>query len=115
MQLILKSWRGFWLSFLPSVVLGTKQSNPKLLLNSVNRRTLMSLSKEHKTSREDLGTSQDVKEIVKKKYGQAALRVVSEGSSSCCGTKSGRDRKDPITSNLYKVDEISELPSDAVL
>ena len=34
----------------------------------------------------------DIKEMVKEKYGQAALRVVSEGSASCCGTASSRGR-----------------------
>lgn len=65
-------------------------------------------------------TDQDLKEVVKKKYGQAALEVTS-GGSSCCGSGYGcaksaeNDRPDPITSNLYKADEIAELPSEAIL
>lgn len=57
---------------------------------------------------------EDIKEIVRKKYGQAALRVVSEGSS-CCRAKSGQGGQDPITSNLYGSSEVAELPEEAVL
>lgn len=34
--------------------------------------------------------STDIKEIVKEKYGQAALRVTS-GGSSCCGASAALD------------------------
>jgi arsenite methyltransferase len=56
----------------------------------------------------------DIKEVVKEKYGQAALRVVSD-SSSCCGATSacGND-SDPITSNLYDAAELTEIPEEAV-
>jgi hypothetical protein len=47
----------------------------------------------------------DIKEVVKEKYGQAALRVKAGGSASCCGTdsatNSGCGCGDPITANLY--------------
>ena len=44
--------------------------------------------------------STDLKEAVKEKYGQAALRVVS-GESSCCGATSACGTEaDPITSQL---------------
>jgi arsenite methyltransferase len=58
----------------------------------------------------------DVKEVVKEKYGQAALRVKS-GGSSCCGAKAatGIAQRDPITSNLYEAAQTGELPEDAVL
>jgi arsenite methyltransferase len=46
------------------------------------------------------GTDTDIKEVVKEKYGQAALRV-SSGGSSCCGATAGNGCSDPITSNLY--------------
>ena len=42
----------------------------------------------------------DIKEVVREKYGQAALRV-SSGGSSCCGASAGKGCGDPITSNLY--------------
>jgi arsenite methyltransferase len=56
---------------------------------------------------------QDIKQIVKEKYGQAALRV-SSGGSSCCGSASSRGACDPITSNLYESGETSALPAEAV-
>src|SRR2546425_12922502 len=50
----------------------------------------------------------DIKETVREKYGQAALRVLEgEKSSSCCG--------DPITSQLYDAGETTGLPEGAVL
>jgi len=57
----------------------------------------------------------DIKEVVKEKYGQAALRV-SGGGSSCCGA-APRDQHcaDPITSNLYDAEQTGQLPETAVL
>lgn len=62
-----------------------------------------------------MSTTQDVKEIVKEKYGQAALRVKT-GGSSCCGAAAacGTDI-DPITSNLYDEAQKRGLPEEAVL
>jgi SAM-dependent methyltransferase len=58
----------------------------------------------------------DVKEVVKEKYGQAALRVVSGQKSCCCGsTPSGLGQIDPITRELYTCGETAELPEEAVL
>jgi arsenite methyltransferase len=58
----------------------------------------------------------EVKEVVKEKYGQAALRVHG-GGSSCCGATatSGWNCCDPITSNLYDTAQTGTLPEDAVL
>ena len=62
-----------------------------------------------KTTRADGADS--VKEVVKARYGAAALRVTT-GSTSCCGgTASCSD--DPITSNLYG-EETAELPAEAL-
>jgi arsenite methyltransferase len=58
-------------------------------------------------------SEQDIKEIVKEKYGKAALKVTS-GTSSCCGTPSSRGECDPITSNLYTAAETTGLPGEAV-
>jgi len=58
--------------------------------------------------------STDIKQVVKEKYGQAALRV-SSGGSSCCGAAPATDCCDPITSNLYDVSQISQLPEEALL
>lgn len=57
----------------------------------------------------------ELKEIVKEKYGQAALRV-NAGGSSCCGAGAALDGCcDPITSNLYDAAQTGELPQEAVL
>jgi len=57
----------------------------------------------------------DIKEIVREKYGQAALRVTS-GGSSCCGAAAALDGCcDPITSNLYDAGQTGGLPEAAVL
>jgi arsenite methyltransferase len=55
---------------------------------------------------------QDIKAIVKDKYGKAALRVTGEGGA-CCGSTSSRGECDPITSNLYAEGEIKDLPAAA--
>jgi arsenite methyltransferase len=57
----------------------------------------------------------EIKEVVKEKYGQAALRVHS-GGSSCCGAGAALDGCcDPITSNLYDAAQTGALPEEAVL
>jgi len=57
----------------------------------------------------------DVREVVKEKYGQAALRVKS-GGSSCCGASSGIGKGcDPITSNLYDALQAGQVPEEAML
>ena len=56
--------------------------------------------------------NQDIKQIVKDKYGKAALRVTS-GGSSCCGSSPSRGECDPITSKLYSATETAGLPAEA--
>jgi SAM-dependent methyltransferase len=57
----------------------------------------------------------ELKEVVKEKYGQAALRVNS-GASSCCGAGAALEGCcDPITSNLYDAAQTGVLPEEAVL
>ncbi|MGA3202743.1 MAG: arsenite methyltransferase [Bryobacteraceae bacterium] len=58
----------------------------------------------------------EIKEVVKEKYGQAALRV-AVGGSSCCGASARLDgcSIDPITSNLYDENQTGEIPEEAVL
>jgi arsenite methyltransferase len=55
----------------------------------------------------------DIKEVVKEKYGEAALRV-SSGGSSCCGATSGSGCGDPITSNLYDALQAGQIPEEAL-
>ena len=60
-------------------------------------------------------TNIDIKEVVKEKYGQAALRVKT-GGSSCCGTApSSKLSCDPITSNLYDESQAQQVPEEAML
>ena len=56
----------------------------------------------------------DIKEVVKEKYGQAALRVSQGGGSSCCGAVPGNGC-DPITSNLYDPSQAQQIPEGALL
>jgi arsenite methyltransferase len=58
-------------------------------------------------------SDESIKEIVKQKYGRAALRVVS-GDGAWCGPASSRGDCDPITSKLYEAGETAELPAEAV-
>src|SRR5215831_18386614 len=58
-------------------------------------------------------SNEDIKEVVKEKYGQAALRV-SSGGSSCCGATPSCGC-DPITSNLYDPAQAGEIPEEALL
>ena len=55
----------------------------------------------------------DIREVVKEKYGQAALRIKS-GGSSCCGA-SASCGCDPITTNLYDASQASQIPEEALL
>jgi len=57
----------------------------------------------------------DIKEVVKEKYGQAALRVKT-GGSSCCGVSPATGCGcDPITSNLYDATQAGQIPEEAML
>src|SRR5580693_6548444 len=58
--------------------------------------------------------NQDIKEVVKEKYGQAALRVKT-GGSSCCGATTSSGCCDPITSNLYDSTQAQQIPEEALL
>jgi SAM-dependent methyltransferase len=57
----------------------------------------------------------NIKEVVKEKYGQAALRVTS-GGSGCCGAAPASGLScDPITSNLYDESQAQQIPEEAML
>ncbi len=71
-------------------------------------------------------SDQNIKEIVREKYGQLALQMANGGCSCCgstsvtgskfgCGTEPRSDKNDPITSNLYTADETVGLPAEAVV
>jgi len=59
--------------------------------------------------------SSDIKEVVKEKYGQAALRVKSGGSACCGAAPAGISGCDPITSNLYDASQAQQIPAEALL
>jgi len=56
----------------------------------------------------------DVKDAVREKYRQAALRVRGK-KASCCGPSSASDTCSPITSNLYDTREAGSVPQEAML
>ena len=65
-------------------------------------------------------TTEDIKTVVRERYGKAAAEVAKGDQAgccgeavSCCGGETGVE--DPITSNLYSIDETSALPDAAVL
>jgi arsenite methyltransferase len=55
----------------------------------------------------------NIKEVVKEKYGNAALRVGS-GGSSCCGASPAGTSCDPMTSNLYDAAQAGQIPEEAM-
>ena len=58
--------------------------------------------------------STDIKDVVKEKYGQAALRVHT-GGNSCCGAAAATDSCcDPITTNLYDDTQANQVPEGAL-
>jgi arsenite methyltransferase len=63
-----------------------------------------------------MSSNESIKETVRQNYARAALRVLNNESTSCCGTAKSAAPKsaDPITSNLYADSETCALPKDAV-
>jgi SAM-dependent methyltransferase len=75
-----------------------------------------------------LTNREDVREIVRQKYGEAALRVLSNEPTTCCGSEEPKElccgsdsgsccssTGDPITGNLYSESEAAEIPETALL
>ncbi|HEY5293570.1 MAG TPA: arsenite methyltransferase [Burkholderiales bacterium] len=59
-------------------------------------------------------STENIKEVVKTKYGQLALRVQG-GSASCCGSAPAVGGGcDPITSNLYSAQQSGDVPDEAL-
>jgi len=57
----------------------------------------------------------NIKDVVKEKYAEAALRVTANKRSSCCGaTAAAEPCCDPITSNLYDAAQANEIPAAAM-
>jgi arsenite methyltransferase len=60
-------------------------------------------------------STENVKDIVREKYGQAALRAQTGAASACCGGSSVAEACcDPITSNLYDARQEGEVPDLAL-
>jgi arsenite methyltransferase len=61
-------------------------------------------------------SSENIRDVVREKYGEAAKRVSSGAGSACCGTSpaSAIGGCDPITSNLYGEGEASVVPEAAL-
>ncbi len=56
-----------------------------------------------------------IKDAVKEKYGSAALRVTTGGSSCCGAAPTTGSGVDPITSNLYDSAQSAQIPVEAML
>jgi len=54
-----------------------------------------------------------IKDAVKEKYGDAALRVLNGGGGLCCGAARAGGA-DPITSHLYDETQAMQIPEDAL-
>ena len=60
-------------------------------------------------------STEDIRDIVRAKYGQAALRAKTGDGSSCCGGEAAVEACcDPITSNLYDGQQEGEVPDLAL-
>ena len=60
-------------------------------------------------------TTENVKDVVRQKYGQAALQAKTGEASACCGGPAAADACcDPITSNLYDAAQEGEVPDLAL-
>jgi arsenite methyltransferase len=59
--------------------------------------------------------SESIKQVVREKYGQAALRAGAGKGSSCCGGSDCCGTVDPITSDLYEAAQVAGIPAEAVL
>ncbi len=56
-----------------------------------------------------------VTDVVREKYGQAALRVIAGAGNACCGGAAALDGScDPITSDLYDATQAGEIPEQAL-
>jgi arsenite methyltransferase len=60
-------------------------------------------------------TQAAIKDVVKQKYGEAAVRA-AQGRTSCgCGSACGSETADPITSDLYDAAQAQQVPVEAML
>jgi len=63
-----------------------------------------------------MGDTATIRETVRERYGQAALRVMAGEANGCCGaTASCCGGDDPITRDLYEAGQTEGIPAEAVL
>ena len=63
-----------------------------------------------------MGGTDTIRETVRERYGQAALRVMEGGANGCCGAAEACcGGQDPITRDLYAAGETDGIPAEAVL
>jgi SAM-dependent methyltransferase len=62
-----------------------------------------------------MGEMETIRDTVRERYGQAALRVMSGGANGCCGASASCGADDPITRDLYAAGETAGIPAEAVL
>jgi arsenite methyltransferase len=58
-------------------------------------------------------SGENVRDAVREKYGQAAMRVVN--GHGCCGGTAAHNPCDPITSDLYDAAQAQQIPETALL
>ncbi|MGD0835082.1 MAG: arsenite methyltransferase [Polyangia bacterium] len=65
---------------------------------------------------EECEPAQDIREVVKQRYGQAVKAVRAGSKPACCGgAATGMGGTDPITRDLYAADQTRGLPEAALL
>ncbi|MBE0624987.1 MAG: arsenite methyltransferase [Burkholderiales bacterium] len=57
---------------------------------------------------------ENIREVVKQKYGEAALRVQGAGAACCGSSREAAAGCDPITSNLYSSEQSGAVPQQAM-
>lgn len=63
-----------------------------------------------------MGGTETIRETVRERYGQAALRVMAGQANGCCGAAASCcGGEDPITRDLYAAGETAGIPAEAVL
>jgi SAM-dependent methyltransferase len=82
--------------------------------DKIRRPVVEFVQNQHKASLTERKIRMEVKEKVREKYGQAAIRAKAGGSSCCGASPSSTGCIDPITSNLYDASQTSAIPREAV-
>jgi len=63
-----------------------------------------------------MGETNTIRETVRERYGQAALRVMAGDANGCCGASAAScGGTDPITRDLYLAGQTDGIPAEAVL